>query len=161
MLAIGLVQTVRVVAVGTEEDDRAHHEAQLREYDRRIFRTAFLRRGFVERVDEVHLLAFSDPADAFRAAISARKNVDLQLGMLEIGIETAVMRYSADRWTGSAWGIASRIRAGGRRLASTMTAVEAVGQPALRDLGLVIEVVEEVVHKGVRDLVRVAQLRQL
>ncbi len=162
VLALELVPHGRVGHVGHEAEDHAQYDAELRTYDRRVWGAAFAHRGFVERAHgNQHLIAFADPLDAFRTALAMIGEMEqLHLGALSIGIERGTMTYMADHWRSAAWGIADRIRTSEYRcLASSMAVVDAVGVPALRDLGLVIEVVEEVVQKGIRDKVRVAQLR--
>lgn len=162
VLAIEMVPHGRVGTIGNEAQDHAQYDAELRTYDRRVWGAAFAHRGFVERAHgNLHLLAFARPKDAFHTALAMMAEMEvLNLGMLHLGIERGTMTYMADHWRSAAWGIAERIRTGQyRTLASSMAVVDAVGIPALRDLGLVIEVVEEVVQKGIRDKVRVAQLR--
>lgn len=162
VLAIELVPHGRLGRVGHEAEDHAQYDAELRTYDRRVWGAAFAHRGFVERAyGNLHLIAFANPIDPFHTALAMIGEMEqLDLGALSIGIERGTMTYMADHWRSAAWGIAERIRTSQYRcLASSMTVVDAVGIPALRRLGLVIEVVEEVVQKGIRDKVRVAQLR--
>lgn len=157
VLALELMQEV---AAGEHD---ARYEAELRDYDRRVWMIAFRHRGFVARTTvTAHLLVFAEPADAFRFAVAFDQEMSaVLLGLIRIGIATATMSYRADAWSSPAWGVAERIGSTELRcIGSSMTSVDGIGgSPALRKLGLVMEVVEEVTHKGVRDPIRVAQLR--
>jgi class 3 adenylate cyclase len=160
VLALELIQD-HVVGVASEQD--ARYGAELLDYDRRVWMIAFRHRGFVARTTaSTHLLAFAEAQDAFRFAVAFDQEMSaVLLGLTRIGIATATMSYRADAWASPAWGVAERIGSTELRcIGSTMTSVDSVGgAPALRALGLVMEVVEEVTHKGVRDPIRVAQLR--
>ncbi len=162
VLAIQLRTHGRIGRVGHEAEEAARYDAELRAYDRRIWGAAFAHRGFVERArGNPYLIAFADPVDAFRTALASIAEIEeLRLGTLHIGVERGTMTYMADHWRSNAWVVAEKMRiAQFGCLASSMTVVDAIGIPALRDLGLVIEVVEEFVQKGIPDKVRVAQLR--
>jgi len=162
VLAIEVAPHARVRAAGEEVEERARYDAALRAWERRLWDLAVAHRGLLDHVvGHDHLFAFVHPLDAFQAALAAVAAMEaLHLGTVAIGIERGQMSYLADRWWSPAWTTAQRIRGSEyRRIASTMTVVDAIGAPALAALGLVIEVVEEVVQKGVRDPVRVAQLR--
>ena len=162
VLAIQLVTRGQVIQVGHEAEHDARYDAELRTYDRRIWGAGFAHRGFIQQADgDPYLIAFGNPMDAFHTALaSIAENEERHLGALHIGIAHGRMTYSADRWRSAAWSTAERIRTGQYRcLASSMAVVDAIGISRLRDLGLVIEVVEEFVLKGIPDKVRVAQLR--
>lgn len=143
------------------DDTDARIDAEHREYDRRVWAGLAKHGGFVERsIAGDYLAAFATPRDAFRAALAITRDLDALDLRVHAGIEHGRLGYTGDRWVGAAWQTAQRIRSHGfRQLASTMAAVEAVGTASLSALGLVIEVVEEVVQRGVRDPVRVAQLQ--
>lgn len=161
-VALEMAPHGRIGIVGAEAEERAREEAELRTYDHRIWGIASAHRGFVDRSQgHEHLIAFADPIDAFHAALAALAEIERSnLGHLHIGIDHGTMTYMADHWWSGVWTVAQRIRARQyRRIASSMRVVEALGIPRLGQLGLVIEVVEEVTQKGVRDPVRVAQLR--
>jgi class 3 adenylate cyclase len=141
--------------------DDARVDAEAREHDRRVWSLLAKHRGFVERslVGE-YVAAFASPLDAFRAAVAIVRDLETLDVRVHAALEHGGMLYSGDRWVGPAWATAQRIRSRNlQQLASTMTAVEAVDAAELAALGLVIEVVEEVIQRGVRDPVRVAQLQ--
>ncbi len=144
-----------------EKLDDARVDAEAREHDRRVWSLFAKHRGFVERsLDGDYLAAFELPLDALRAAIAIGRDLETRGVRVHAGVERGRLDYVADRWVGPAWQTALRIRGHfASPLACTMTVAEAVGPAGLSALGVVIEVVEEVVQRGVRDPVRVAQLR--
>lgn len=141
--------------------DDARVDAEAREHDRRVWSLLAKHRGFVERsIAGEYVAAFGSPLDAFRAALAIMRGLDALDVRIHAGLEHGQMQYSGDRWVCAAWATAQRIRSRNpQQLASTMAAVEALDAAGLAALGLVIEVVEEVVQRGVRDPARVAQLR--
>ncbi len=141
--------------------DDARVDAEAREHDRRVWSLFAKHRGFVERsIPGEYVAAFGSPLDAFRAALAIIRDLDTLDVRVHAGLEHGLMHYRGDRWVCTAWATAQRIRSRNlQQLASTMAAVEALDAAELAALGLVIEVVEEVVQRGVRDPVRVAQLR--
>lgn len=134
-------------------------DAEFREYDRRVWSLVAKHGGLIQRSSSGdYLAAFALPIDAFRAAVAIVRDLGGLDARVHTGIDHARMTYVADRWVGSAWQTARRIRSQTfRRVASTMTAVEVLGLEAMPALGLVIEVIEEVVYQGVRNPVGVAQ----
>lgn len=145
--------------VGPDTDART--DAEQREYDRRVWAGLAKHGGLVEHsISGEYLAAFAAPREAFRAALAITRDLDTLDLRVHAGVEHGQVAYIGDRWVGAAWQTAQRIRSRGfRQLASTMAAIEAIGTASLSALGLVIEVVEEVVQHGVRDPVRVAQLQ--
>jgi class 3 adenylate cyclase len=163
VLSIEMVRDTRLVAATDEEED-ARFAAQLLAYDRTVWRIAFAHRGFVDHSRGTeHAIAFERPLEALRAALALDAAMTAHhdaLGSLRLGVDRGVMTYLADHWWSTAWRTAERVRSSRfRHLGASMALVNEVGQPALRQLGLVIEVVEEVVQKGVLDPVSVAHLR--